>query len=244
MRMTRQVRPGGSRQCSTSQGQCGKGLPSFYKEEVITINGQQKRLVVTNGIPSHKYHDFSGTNRTQNPNEACRTPSYMVLPLNPSKGSFRESSLGPVGVATSGAFFYNHKDGPGGGVAVVREGDSFDNCNGHADPQCRYHYHKAPVCMKNDCQLVGYLLDGFPVYGLCSRNGRQLRSCYKKKSGKTGHYTSDYSFQQGSDCDLDRANGFTFSDGSYGYIFTENYPFIMPGYMGNDPDMASNMCSL
>ena len=118
------------------EGQCGKGLSSVYHTEIITVNGQQRRLVVTNGIPSHRYHDYSGTNRRQNPNEACRSPSYMVLPLNPRRGNFRESGLGPVGVASSGAFFYNHKDAQNQ-VAVVNEGETFDNCNGHADPMCR-----------------------------------------------------------------------------------------------------------
>ena len=128
--------PGGG-QCAVVEGQCGKGLSSVYHEELISVNGQQMRLVVTNGIPSHVYHDYTGTNRRQNPNEACRNPTYMLLPLNPRKGSFSESSLGPVGVASSGAFFYNHKDAQNQ-VAATTEGDSFDNCNGHADPMCRF----------------------------------------------------------------------------------------------------------
>lgn len=222
------------------EGQCGKGLSSVYHEEVITVNGQQKRLVVTNGIPSHRYHDYSGTNRRQNPNEACRAPSYMVLPINPRVGSFRESGLGPVGLASSGAFFYNHKDAQNQ-VAAVNEGDTFDNCNGHADPMCRYHYHKAPVCMPSSCSVVGYLLDGFPVYGVCDQGGQRLRSCYRLNAGATGRHTADYYYQAGPDCQLDRANGYTFPDGSYGYIFTENYPFIMPGFSGTD---ITQICSL
>ena len=40
------------------------------------------------------------------------------------------------GVATSGAFFYNHKDG-NNNVAAQTEGETFDTCMGHADPMCR-----------------------------------------------------------------------------------------------------------
>ena len=42
-----------------------------------------------------------------------------------------------------GAFFYNHKSNPSGtdNVAAIVESGSFDACNGHADPQNRYHYH-------------------------------------------------------------------------------------------------------
>ena len=46
-----------------SKGECGKNLKSVYHEAIINVNGEDKRLVVTNGIPTHRYHDFSGTNR-------------------------------------------------------------------------------------------------------------------------------------------------------------------------------------
>ena len=35
----------------------------MYHEEVINVGGEQRRLVVTNGIPSHTYHDYTGTDR-------------------------------------------------------------------------------------------------------------------------------------------------------------------------------------
>ena len=44
-------------------GECDKNLESVYHEEVISVDGEERRLVVTNGIPSHKYHDYTGTNR-------------------------------------------------------------------------------------------------------------------------------------------------------------------------------------
>ena len=47
----------------SAQGQCDKGLASVYHEEIISVGGEQRRLVVTNGIPSHTYHDYTGTNR-------------------------------------------------------------------------------------------------------------------------------------------------------------------------------------
>ena len=222
------------------QGQCDKGLASLYHEEMINVRGEEMRLVVTNGIPSHSYHNYTGTERRQNPNEACRTPVFMVLPLSPSKGDYRESSLGPVGIATSGAFFYNHKDSSNR-VAATTEAQTFDNCMGHADPQCRYHYHKAPVCIPSQCSLIGHLRDGISVYGLCSVEGRTLRSCYRLKTGRSGESVSDYYYQAGPDCHLDQANGYTFSDGRYGYIFSDNYPFIMPGYMGTQ---VAQICSV
>ena len=68
-----------------------------------------------------------------------------------------------------------------------------------------------------------------------------LKSCYRLIPGASGEHVEDYYYESTDDCDLDRANGYRFSDGSYGYIFSENYPFIMPGYKGNE---ISPMCSV
>ena len=144
------------------------------------------------------------------------------------------------GIATSGGFFYNHKD-RNNQVAATTEGQTFDSCMGHADPQCRYHYHKAPVCLPASCSVIGYLRDGVPVHSLCQLDGTTLRSCYRLNSGASGDKVTDYFYQPGDDCHLDQANGFTFPDGSYGYIFSDNYPFIMPGYMGTQ---LADICSV
>ena len=48
----------------------------------------------------------------------------------------------------------------------------------------RYHYHKAPTCISKggNCERVGYMRDGTPIYGICSVDGMQLKSCYKSDS--------------------------------------------------------------
>ena len=87
-------------------------------------------------------------------------------------------------------------------------------------PQIPYCYGDA-----NDasaCQMLGYMLDGFPVYGRCNNDaGVELTSCYTQKADTTGDTEDDYEFSS-SGCDLDEANGYTFSDGSYGYVLTDN----------------------
>ena len=61
--------------------------------------------------------------------------------------------------------------------------------------------------------------------------------------GSTSHYEYNRTGFVSGDCDLDEANGYTFPadiwQGShglngYGYVFSENYPFIMPGYYGTE----------
>jgi hypothetical protein len=81
--------------------------------------------------------------------------------------------------------------------AVQVEGDTFDHCGGHAEPQQKqYHYHVPPVCLLNQQNgntvyddgdtsswtfthdlIVGWALDGFPVYGPHGTSGNMMRQC-------------------------------------------------------------------
>ena len=67
--------------------------------------------------------------------------------------------------------------------------------------------------------------------------------------GTTSHYVFNQARFESKDCDLDEANGYTFpvdvwngtrGIDNYGYVFSEDYPFIMPGYFGAElhPVMA------
>ncbi|XP_068238726.1 collagen alpha-1(III) chain-like isoform X2 [Palaemon carinicauda] len=221
---------------SCNGNSCGKNLdPVFQIEE----DGEW-RILITNGLPNHTY----GVGAEQdNPNEACVHNSYMKVPKNPTVGSFQSSGMGPVGIALSGAFFYNHLSTPNGDVAKEVEGASFDSCSGHADPQCRYHYHMVPKCLDpdNTCKLVGYMMDGIPVYSYCTIDGVRLRSCYKQVSGD-GTNQSHYEYSPDDQCHLDEANGYDFGGSKgYGYVFSENYPFIMRGFMGSQ---VYSICSV
>ena len=61
--------------------------------------------------------------------------------------------------------------------------------------------------------------------------------------GTTSHYVFNKARFDSSDCDLDEANGYNFPSeiwngtkgiDDYGYVFSEDYPFIMPGYYGTE----------
>ena len=86
-------------------------------------------------------------------------------------------------------------------------------------------------CRFRECELLGWLLDGFPIYSHCGG----LRSCYFLKkigaSGSAGSHlpdgnraasnlpgqdTTDYQYvlagtPGGAHCDLDAANGYNFT---------------------------------
>jgi len=103
--------------------------------------------------------------------------------------------------------------------AVSIEGDTFDKCGGHASGNgagFQYHYHVPPTCLlaqlgqyagKHSPQ-VGWMYDGFPVYGPYGPEGTQMKVC-----GKDGAHDTY--------C-LDRCNGY-FSDDESIDKFTYRY---------------------
>lgn len=228
-------------------GNCGLGLAAKYS---VSVNATH-RTITTNGIPSHSYYTNFPAGHVANPNSVCEQFRQMTLPLTPTRGTtYTILPLGPVGILNSGGFIYNHLDGTYNttdDLALYRA-VSLDTCNGHPDQDCRYHYHMNPgTCIVNYtlCGNIGYLADGFPIYGFCNVSGTQLVSCYDKKSGTDGLSTFDYVFNQTKRnlglCHLDEANGYCFTDGvrgvpqgncSYGYVLTDNYPFVIPATHG------------
>ena len=90
---------------------------------------------------------------------------------------------GPIGVLKTGALIYAGKDYANGEIPFlsVSEGPTLDVCYGHAGPSCEYHQHaisKDSRCQKEcvfrECELIGYIADGFPLYSQCAK----LTSCY------------------------------------------------------------------
>jgi hypothetical protein len=55
-----------------------------------------------------------------------------------------------------------------------------DSCGGHPQQQGVYHYHAIPSCLtegeskKKPSGLVGYALDGYPIYGPRGAGGKLL----------------------------------------------------------------------
>jgi len=87
--------------------------------------------------------------------------------LHPASASSKQAtSLGPIGVSLNGVPFYNQYNGQNNPLTV--EINSFDQYNGHPDQSDAYHYHIEPLYLtekKGKDAFLGFLLDGFPVYG-------------------------------------------------------------------------------
>lgn len=231
---------------SSVEDECDTDATSYY--ETFTYNG--KRVIISSGAPNHDAENGTMyvTGGKLNPNRRCTRWQYVVVPENPTKATaYRESGMGSVGWLSSGGVVYNHLSSPDGSLAAYYELDTLDICGGHSSSNAQYHYHLIPYCLgsANDasaCQLVGYMLDGFPVYGRCNHvDGQELVSCWNQTGGD-GSSFSDFAYDsaayEAGTCHLDEANGYTFADGSYGYVLTDNIFQTPVGYYGTSDGYA------
>jgi len=236
----------GSSPCKMAPPGCSSDCPnnptrSYYSSK---LSRSGMRVVLANGIPDHQ---FERDAEKPNPNRACQQRLVMALPTNQSKGTYRQSPMGPVGVSVTGGFIFNHLSSPGGNLAVPFEAQNLDSCRGHSEPSCRYHYHDVNLignCHKMEmaapytlpyfapkgsaCYLVGWMRDGFPLLSCVAPSGETiLANCYRGN----GDYASGYWWDPKGKCHLDQANGFDFPEG-YAYVVTSTYPWVPPGFMG------------
>lgn len=128
------------------------------------------------------------------------------------------TSLGPVGIAVSGAPIFNDQEGPNVDLALgVISG--FDRNGAHTGPST-YHYHLEPKAITDDDDaLVGVMADGFFLYG---------RKCY----ATPGAYPDDLDLSGGHFGETQHSAGAIeyhyhikdeFYLGAYYLLFPEDY---------------------
>ncbi|MES2240708.1 MAG: YHYH protein [Bacteroidota bacterium] len=161
-------------------------VPDVYKKiyGALSITSDGTYITIkTNGQPDHKsayyattnakYESFSGTTFdgntfNKNPNTINTTLAFTFkIPLNPVVATTHAATpLGAIGVSINGVPFFNQYAGPN--QPLTNEVVSFDQYWRHPQPQGVYHYHVEPIYLtqtKGKAALLGFLLDGFPVYG-------------------------------------------------------------------------------
>jgi hypothetical protein len=210
---------------STGGGTSGTvTVPDVFKKFSSTVIVSSDGTTITikaDGIPDHKscyfatsdsrYQAYNGTNASfsKNPN-SIGTKSYTFkIPASPAVNSAHEATpLGPIGISVNGVPIYNQYAGPN--TPLTNEINSFDQYNGHPDQSSSYHYHVEPLYITQNntkSALIGFLLDGFPLYGPLE-NGKTLVSA-----------------------DLDAYHGHTtatadYPNGIYHYHITADAPYI------------------
>ena len=234
--------------------------------------------IESNAIPEHKVGAFPST---RNPNNISEQAFKFSLPLNPKPAKepiplHNDTGRGPpntpFGIALNGVLFDP-------GTAEFYMGDrradwnyealsgsvllGLDENHGHVQPNGSYHYHGLPtgflkklgVQPQRHSPLIGYAMDGFPIYALYGykdpkdpKSGiKKLTSSFHLKEGERpnppggkydGTFSKDYEYIVGSG-DLDKCNGrFTitkdFPNGTYAYFLTDNWP-VIPRYFRAKP---------
>jgi hypothetical protein len=204
------------------------------KNVTVEFDDKGNMIVRSLGVPDHEilpvYQAVSVVdNKTTYPIKLQDQHMKVVIPLQPKLADKQTSTdIGLIGIAISGALFYSPYEADRKTLALsqkdmVVNGIPFlDACNGHPNPLAvQYHYHGVPYCITDvidksgeHSHLLGYLLDGFPVYGPQGDNGVKL-----------------------TPKDLDECNGMfgptpEYPEGIYHYVLTDEPPYIMSCYAG------------
>jgi hypothetical protein len=195
---------------------------SITNAVTVTVSGSNL-IIKSDGRPNHKspywlagnanYEAFQPGHAT-NPQGAIGVKNYtMTIPAKPTAAStHEETGLFAIGMALNGVPIFNDREG---GNVPLNKGviTSFDKAGAHPAQAQDYHYHvtdfDGSYTTKDDAKLVGFLRDGFPLYG---------------RKDKDGTYPSN----------LDEFNGHTgptteFPNGIYHY-HTRNENYLNTGY--------------
>ena len=171
----------------------GTGVPDVYKKIYgatdIYVDGDYVVIKSTN-LPDHKspyyqntkwasvkYEAYTGTNPnwSQNPNVIAENDATYRIPLHPvATASHASTPLGAMGIAINGVAIFNQYAAMR--APLTNEVNGFDQYGGHPQQSGAYHYHAEPYYItttKGKDALIGFLLDGFPVYGT-TENGKLI----------------------------------------------------------------------
>ena len=78
--------------------------------------------------------------------------------------------MGVIAIALNGVVIYSNQAAPGDDI--FNEVFTFDQCTGHPVPSGQYHYHLEPPAISVESSaLIGFMRDGFPIYGIKDADG-------------------------------------------------------------------------
>jgi hypothetical protein len=154
---------------------------SNYKTGVTLSANCTSVTLKSNGTPDHvtpywgvgnALYEEQTSGKTLTPGSLKEQVFSMTIPINPAESSSKEeTSLGPIGMALNGVAIYNDREG--GNVPVdAMTLTTFDRAGAHSGPGGLYHYHfNGDFTSKDDAKLIGWLRDGFPIYGRKDTDG-------------------------------------------------------------------------
>lgn len=146
---------------------------------------QGRRVFSSNDLPPHPTGvfpipaDSTAYQYDRNPNRIKEQSVWLDLPANPVPAAQASCAPGAVGILLSGVSLFSALDAPGRD-AVAHE--TQDQCQGHPQVAGVYHYHSVSTCVEKSrpanahSPLVGYMVDGFGIYGRYGEGGKLLSS--------------------------------------------------------------------
>lgn len=189
---------------------------SSLQGNVRTLSGNDLPVGQTTGtFPIASSDDAYSYDR--NPNSISAQSLNYALPASPQKAGASCLSAGPIGIAINGVVIFDALDAASRD-AVAHEVQ--DACGGHPEISGTYHYHALPLCLTQTkarkSKLVGFAVDGFPIYNGRDEDGKRL-----------------------TNADLDKCHGRTSVvklDGekvkTYHYEATLEYPYTISCFRG------------
>lgn len=226
----------------------GNGVPN-YTPTILGFNVTGGwNTAVTGGFQTFKFSENnSGASGGNNPNAIAVATETFRIPLNPvTNATATDTSLGTVGVAINGIPIYNPFEDANQTAATGR---IFSGCCGHPQLTGVYHYHKYPTCLrfmkgdvwqseKEKCDeidalltsgghspLIGFALDGWPVYGPVGWKSANKQSKLLKSSYTGTNDTYGNPVYVAASGDLDECNGLAsptpeYPEGVYHYVMS------------------------
>ena len=156
-------------------------VKSKYKSAVTVSTSGSSITLKSVGVPDHvtpywgtgnAQYEAQKAGQTLTPGSLMSQNFAMTLTTTPAEAGTKEAtSLGPIGMALNGVAIFNDREG--GNVPVdAAVLQTFDRAGGHSGPGGLYHYHfDGDFTSKDDARLIGFLRDGFPIYGRRDMDG-------------------------------------------------------------------------
>jgi hypothetical protein len=178
-------------------------------ERTISVNNLPVDRLIGNW-PMSQYALLTAIDR--NPGVPTATTFTFTLPLVPQVATTPTCvALGVIGVTLNGVVLFNAADARGNDAVAHEIVDAF---GGHP-ARTEYHYHFVPERLDaapladGHSGLVGYIRDGFGIYGYKGVGGVEL-----------------------SNADLDECHGHSHAPIGYHYHATMEYPYTIGCYRG------------